>query len=156
MDRLTSFTSNLGTVSYFLILRSSTTKKFSVFIVLVLVFNVMSNICLAVLRYRIGEAGFLQALFENMKWTPFFIFFFGGISFHVLLAICAHMFNINMSWGATAKEKENSNFFREIPKIWKRFKWMYMIMFAIVGGMIYLGNFAPRGWDIVGLTTLLP
>ena len=116
----------------------------------------MSNICFAVLRYRIGEAGFLQALLENAKWTPFFIFFFGGVSFHILLAICAHMFNINMSWGATAKEKENSNFFREIPKIWKRFKWMYMLMFASVGAMIYLGNFAPRGWEIAGLTSVLP
>ena len=61
-----------------------------------------------------------------------------------------------MSWGATAKEKDNSNFFAELPKIWKRFKWMYMIMIAMIGGMIYLGCFAPHGWEITGLTAVLP
>ncbi|KAF2032045.1 hypothetical protein EK21DRAFT_61793 [Setomelanomma holmii] len=152
----------LGFMNYFLVgwfngsLDKFYIQSWDVFIVLVIVFNVMSNLCFAVLRYRVGEAGLMQALIENIKWTPFFIFFFGGVSFHILMAICAHMFNINMSWGATAKEKENSNFFQEIPKIWKRFKWMYMLMFASVGAMIYLGAFAPRGWNISGLTSVLP
>jgi hypothetical protein len=127
-----------------------------VFIVLIIVFNGLSNVCFAVMRYRIGEASLLGAFFENLKWMPFFMIFFGGVSFHILLAICSHMFSINMSWGATAKEKDNSNFFQELPKIWKRFKWMYMFMFAMVGGMIYLGNFAPHGWTIDGLTSVLP
>jgi len=116
----------------------------------------MSNVCFAVMRYRIGEAGLLKAFFENVKWMPFFMIFFGGVSFHILLAICAHMFSINMTWGATAKEKDNSNFFAEVPKIVKRFKWMYILMFLFVGGMIYLGNFAPHGWEINGLTAVLP
>jgi hypothetical protein len=93
------------------------------------------------MRYRIGEASLLGAFFENLKWMPFFMIFFGGISFHVLLAICSHMFSINMSWGATAKEKDNSNFFAELPKIWKRFKWMYGFMILAIAAMIYLGNF---------------
>jgi len=61
-----------------------------------------------------------------------------------------------MQWGATSKEKENSNFFKELPKIFKNFKWMYLFIVAIVGGMIYLGCFAPRGWDINGATAIVP
>ena len=53
---------------------------------------------------------------------PMFAIFFGGLSFHLSLAILSHMFNINMSWGTTAKEKDDSNFFKEIPKIFKNFK----------------------------------
>lgn len=150
-----STTCHRGRVSKFLPL-SILMLTLPVFVTLIVVFNLMSNICFAVMRYRIGEAGLLQALLENLKWMPFFMIFFGGVSFHILLAICAHMFSIDMSWGATAKEKDNSNFFAELPKIWKRFKWMYMLMFAMIGGMIYLGNFAPHGWEINGLTAVLP
>jgi hypothetical protein len=31
-----------------------------------------------------------------------------------------------------------------------------MIMIAMIGGMIYLGCFAPHGWEITGLTAVLP
>lgn len=116
----------------------------------------MSNISLAVLRYRLGERGLLQALVENFKWMPLFVIFFGGLSFHILMAIFAHMFSIDMNWGATAKEKDDSNFFKELPKIWSRFKWMYLLMIPLVGGMIYLGCFAPHGWEIKGFTSCVP
>lgn len=128
----------------------------AVFVTLIVVFNLMSNIALAVLRYRLGEMGLFQSLLENFKWMPFFVIFFGGLSFHVGMAICAHMFSIDMSWGATAKEKDDSNFFKELPKIWSRFKWMYMLMIPLVGAMIYLGCFAPHGWEIDGVTAVVP
>ncbi|RYN80176.1 hypothetical protein AA0117_g3140 [Alternaria alternata] len=152
----------LGALNYFLVgwlngdLDKYYVESWKIFLVLIVVFNGMSNVCFAIMRYRIGEASLLGAFFENLKWMPFFMIFFGGISFHVLLAICSHMFSINMSWGATAKEKDNSNFFAELPKIWKRFKWMYMIMIGMIGAMIYLGCFAPHGWEITGVTAVVP
>jgi hypothetical protein len=152
----------LGAMNYFLVgwlngeLDKYYVESWNIFIVLIIVFNGMSNVCFAIMRFRIGEASLLGAFFENLKWMPFFCIFFGGISFHVLLAICSHMFSINMSWGATAKEKDNSNFFAELPKIWKRFKWMYMVMILMIGGMIYLGCFAPHGWEITGVTAVVP
>lgn len=66
------------------------------------------------------------------------------------------MFSINMEWGATAKEAEQSNFFKEVPKIFKSFKWMYMFIIPCIGGMVYLGCFAPRGWEITGSTATVP
>lgn len=73
----------------------------------------MSNICLAILRYRLSEMVLVRSLCQNFLWMPFFAAFFGGIPFHLLLAICAHMFGIDMSRGATAKVKGRSTFMTE-------------------------------------------
>lgn len=131
-------------------------QAWNVYLCVILVFSVMGNVCLATLRYRLGEKGFIPALWENFRWLPFFMVFFSGLSFHLNLALLAHMFSINMEWGATSKEVENSNFFKEVPKIFKSFKWMYLVCVPIVGGMIYLGLFAPHGWDINGFPIILP
>jgi len=55
------------------------------------------------------------------------------------------MVGYNMTWGATTKEIEASNFFIEVPKIAKRFK--FSMFFALVGfvGMVFLA-FGPDGW----------
>lgn len=151
-----------GIMNYFLIgwfngeLDKFYIDSWRIFLSLIVVFNLMSNVSLAILRYRLGEKGLLEALLENFRWMPIFVIFFGGLSFHVSLAILSHMFSIDMNWGATAKEKDDSNFFVEIPKIFSRFKWMYMLMIPLVGGMIYLGCFAPHGWEIQGLTATVP
>ncbi|KAF2730709.1 hypothetical protein EJ04DRAFT_34083 [Polyplosphaeria fusca] len=151
-----------GILNYFLIgwfngeLDKFYVESWKIFVSLILVFNIMSNVTLAVLRYRLGEMGLLQSLIQNFKWMPLFVIFFGGLSFHILMAILAHMFSIDMNWGATAKEKDDSNFFKELPKIFQRFKWMYMLMIPLIGGMIYLGCFAPHGWEINGFTSTVP
>ncbi|KAF2627592.1 hypothetical protein BU25DRAFT_439989 [Macroventuria anomochaeta] len=152
----------LGLLNYFLIgwfngrLDRFYVESFQIFVALLVVFNLISNICLAAMRYRLGEMGLLASLWENFKWMPFFMVFFGGVSFHLLLAICAHMLGIDKTWGATGKEKVNSSFFEEVPKIWRRFKWMYALMLSILGAMIFFGCFAPRGWDIKGITSCVP
>lgn len=152
----------LALVNYFLVgwfngdLDKFYMESWKIFLALVIVFNAMSNVALAILRYRLGEKALLSSLVENFKWMPFFVIFFGGLSFHIAMAICAHMFCIDMNWGATAKEKDDSNFFMEMPKIFKRFKWMFMLMIPMIGVMIYLGSFAPHGWEIDGFTTIVP
>lgn len=44
----------------------------------------------------------------------------------------------------------------EIPKIFKRYKYMYMFTVPMVGCMIYLGRYAPRGYEIQGFTAIVP
>lgn len=87
---------------------------------IIIVFNGLGNIALAVMRYRVGERGLLYALFENFMWTLMLAIFLGGLSLHVSQALLAHMFEINMTWGATSKEAEFSNFFIEVPKVLKK------------------------------------
>ena len=68
------------------------------------------------------------------------------------------MFEINMTWGATSKEAENTNFFREVPRVLKTFK--FSIAFALIGiiGMIILacGSFIPYDWQIKDFIAILP
>lgn len=84
--------------------------------------------------------------------------FLGGLSLHVSSALLAHMFEINMTWGATAKEAEFSNFFMEVPKVLRKFK--FSMLFALIGivGMIILseGSFIPPDWQIKDFVAILP
>ena len=152
----------LTTLNYFLVgwmrddLIGSYLTSWEVFIALIVIFNVLGHVSLAVLRYRTGERSLLGSFFENLKWTPMMTCFFGGISFHITLALLAHLFHADMSWGATAKEKEDSNFFQEIPRIFKTFKYMYITLALIIGAMIYLGLFAPAAWAIKDFTAVVP
>ena len=125
---------------------------------IVIVFNGLGNIALAIMRYRIGEKSFFGALLENFKWVVMLSIFLGGLSLHVSQALLAHMFEINMTWGATSKEAERSNFFIEVPKVINKFK--YSIFFAVFGivAMIVLAtaSFLPYDWQIKSFIAILP
>ncbi|KAF2432593.1 hypothetical protein EJ08DRAFT_123024 [Tothia fuscella] len=131
-------------------------QSWNILIACLVVFNLAGPICLAMLRYRLGEKGLMASLVENFKWLPMFLIFFAGLSFHLNCAILSYLISVDRQWGATAKEKENSNFFKEIPKIFGKFKYMYILILLLVGGMVYLGFFAPRGWEIRTLTAVFP
>ena len=126
------------------------------FLTLIFVYSIASNVFLAILRYRLGEKGLFPSMVENFKWMPMFHIFFGGLSFHLNGAVVSHLIGYDMTWGATAKEKENSNFFKEVPKIFKSFWIMYVFALIVMGGMVYLGCFAPPGWRIDKVTAIVP
>ncbi|KAJ9635484.1 hypothetical protein H2201_003145 [Coniosporium apollinis] len=125
---------------------------------IVIVFNGLGNVALAIMRYRIGDRSFFGALLENLKWILMLAIFLGGLSLHVSQALLAHMFEIDMTWGATSKEAEFSNFFIEVPKVLKSFK--YSIAFAVFGivGMIFLAvaPWVPYDWKIRDFVAILP
>lgn len=125
---------------------------------IVIVFNGLGNIALAIMRYRTGTHTILGSLAENFKWTLMFAIFLGGLSLHVSQALLSHMFEVDMTWGATSKEAEFSNFFIEVPKVLKRFK--FSMTFAVLGivAMIVLasGNFVPHDWQIHDFVAILP
>jgi len=105
--------------------------------------NLVSSIAfVVVINLSLTWAGLqLSALWENLMWIPFLwalflqffprsslngiyyysFFFFGGLSIPMSQAILAHLFSYNISWQATKKEVERSNFFKEVPKIFRRF-----------------------------------
>ncbi|EQL03458.1 hypothetical protein OCS_00843 [Ophiocordyceps sinensis CO18] len=152
----------LSMMNYFIVgwfrdnLASCYLTSWNVFLSLVVVFNAASPVALAIFRYRTGERSLLGSLVENYKWTPMMTVFFGGISYHTSIALLAHLLNIDMQWGATAKEKEDSNFFQEMPRIFKTFKYMYLTIFLVVGAMVYLGAFAPPDWAISDFSVVIP
>lgn len=84
--------------------------------------------------------------------------FFGGVSLHMSQALLCHMFEINMTWGATSKEVEFSNFFLEVPKILKTFKYTYlMCIFGIVLMVIMAeAPFLPWSYNIDDFIAIFP
>lgn len=125
---------------------------------IIIVFNGLGNVALAIMRYRVGERGLLYALYENFKWTFMLAIFLGGLSLHVSQALLAHMFEIDMTWGATSKEAEFSNFFIEIPKVLKKFKFSMLFSLLFIAGMIILAvaPFVPYDWRITDFVAILP
>ena len=82
---------------------------------------------------------------------PRSFFFFGGLSIHLSQALLAHLFSYNMTWGATKKEVERSNFFKEIPKIFKRFWFSWLVSWILVFGIIILSTpLVPVEWRVDG------
>lgn len=154
----------LTTVNYFAVgwfngyLDKYYIDSWKVWFSIVIVFNGLGNLSLAVMRYRIGEKSFFAALLENIKWVLMLAVFLGGLSLHVSQALLAHMFEIDMTWGATSKEAEASNFFVEVPKVIKRFK--YSIAFSLVSIVVMIvlavGSFIPYSWNIKDFVAILP
>jgi hypothetical protein len=132
------------------------TDSWSIFLSVVLVFWILSNIALAVMRFRIGERSFFGGLWEAFRWQPMYCFYFYGLSFHVNKALLAHIVGYEMTWEMTKKEVENSNFFKEIPKIVNKFKYMYLVMIPLLGGVIYMAFFAPLAWRITQPVAIVP
>ena len=130
--------------------------SFKIFFSVVVVFSGISNVSLAILRYRMGVNGLLSSFYENFKWILLLYIFFGGISMHVSEAILSHLFSIDMTWTATAKEVENTTFFLELPKLLRRFKVMFTFCLLMIAGMIYVSRFAPPFWRINEFTAIFP
>ena len=86
-----------------------------------------------------------------MFWALFSFFFFGGLSIPLSQAILAHLFSYDMTWGTTSKEVERSNFFKEVPKIFRRFRVSLLVSFVIVAGMAIVATpLVPLQWRIGG------
>jgi membrane glycosyltransferase len=122
--------------------------SFRIYFAIITVFYVCGNLALAILRHRTGEKTFLPSLWENVKWVPCFTVFLGGVSMHICQALVSHMLSINMTWGSTSKEAEETNFFVEIPRILRNFRGtlIYCVLIAIT--MVVLAQFAPEFWRI--------
>ena len=130
--------------------------SWKIFVGMAFVFNVLSPLAYAMLRHRLGQTTFFVAIWETLKWTPMFLLFFGGISFHLLKALICHFFSIKMEWTTTAKELEASGFRIGLDRIVRDFKWMYLMIVPLAGGMVYLATYAPRGWQVKDFAAIVP
>lgn len=74
------------------------------------------------------------------------------MSIHLTVALLAHMFSYNITWGATKKEVERSNFFIEVPRILKRFWFAFAVSLACFASMVLfsLESVVTADWLIPG------
>jgi hypothetical protein len=74
------------------------------------------------------------------------------------------MFSYNIQWGATKKEVERSNFFVEIPRIFKRFWLSFVLCGLCAAAMIVLTlpaipmdwRIDPHNWDVIFPVSIAP
>ncbi|KAF2258386.1 hypothetical protein CC78DRAFT_478949 [Lojkania enalia] len=130
--------------------------SWKIFVGMAVVFNVLSPLAYAMLRHRLGHKTFFWSVVESAKWMPFFLLFFGGLSFHLLKAIFCHFFSVQIEWTATAKELTESGFRVGLDRIVRDFKYMYLFLFPLTAGIIYLATSAPRGWEITDFAAIVP
>ncbi|KAF8874734.1 glycosyl transferase family group 2-domain-containing protein [Infundibulicybe gibba] len=125
---------------------------FETWLATTVVFFGSGNIGYTLLEYRLGQKQLLRGFLENVMWIPSCaFFFFGGLAIPVSQAILAHMFSYNISWSATVKEVQRSNFFKEIPKIAKRFWFPLGVSLVLIAVMIVLSTtLVPYQWRIDG------
>ncbi|TFK24102.1 hypothetical protein FA15DRAFT_593031 [Coprinopsis marcescibilis] len=131
--------------------------SFEIWLATTVVFWGSGTVGYTLLEYRLGVKSLLGALFENLIWIPFF--FFGGLAIPLTQAILAHLFSYNMQWAATKKEVERSNFFKEIPKIAKRFWFPLLFSFVVLAGIVILATpLVPLEYrvDGTGWAVILP
>lgn len=99
-----------------------TVRSFEILLACTVVFPLAGNIAYTLLEYRLGHRSLLSVFIESITWIPFLyvptdtftfpddprplpsFFFFGGLSIHLSMAILAHLFSYNITWGATTKE----------------------------------------------------
>lgn len=158
----------LTLMNYFLIgwfngfLDQAYINSFEVYFGIVIVFQGLGTVSLAVLRYRVEHRSLFGALLENFTWLVLLTIYLGGISLHVSQAILSYLFSVNMTWGATAKEAESTSFFHEIPNILKKFKFTFLYCITMVTGMIIMAGVGPVGalvpydWRITTFTAVFP
>ncbi|KAK3392052.1 glycosyl transferase family group 2-domain-containing protein [Sordaria brevicollis] len=130
--------------------------SFAIYCSIIVVFTALGNLSLAILRYRTNKQTLIGGLIDNLKWIPMFTIFLGGISIHITQAILCHFFEIDMVWGATAKEVEEVHFGQEIVRILKRFKFTFLYCFLMTGLIVAGWFFFPHPWKIQKLYSVYP
>ena len=125
--------------------------SFEVWLATTVVFFGSGTIAYTLLEYRLGHKELLWSFLENVKWVPFFFFFFGGLAIPMSISILAHMLSLNITWSATVKEVQRSNFFKEVPKILKKFWFSLTVSWIIIAGIIISStSLVPIGWRVDG------
>ena len=123
--------------------------SFQILIATLMVFDVSIPVVNAVYRYRTRQAPLMFALYENFKYIMLLAIFFGGLSIHVTQSLVWHLTGFQMHWDSTAKSLESSYFLKEIPMIWKKYKYLYigLLTFSLV--LIVLASpMVPTTWQI--------
>lgn len=116
----------------------------------------LGQIALVIHLFRIGKNTLIGALSRAIKWIPFFLVFFTVLTFPIGITLCAHPFNISMSWAATGKEVVRTNFFVEFPKIFKRFRLLLIWSILNLAVLIVLMFFTPVTWRIDDVFYIAP
>lgn len=112
--------------------------SWGIWISLVVVFNGFASVAFSMLRHQMKEEQFWKAILQAIKWLPFLVLFFSGISINCAKALLCHAFSVNIEWASTAKEMGPTGFYIGLDKMVKSFKWTWGICVFLSAGMYLL------------------
>ncbi|KAM6513607.1 hypothetical protein FALCPG4_015992 [Fusarium falciforme] len=124
------------------------TPSWGIWVSLLVVFNGVASVSFSMTRHRLKEKSFWVTIIETIKWLPFLLLFFGGISINCAKALLCHAFSINIEWASTSKELGPTGIYIGLNKMMHRFKYTFLVCIVIAAGMIYMAVGAPWGWTI--------
>ncbi|KAK0392498.1 hypothetical protein NLU13_1993 [Sarocladium strictum] len=124
------------------------TPSWGIWVSLLVIFNGVASVSFSMTRHRLKEKSFWVTILETVKWLPFLLLFFGGISINCAKALLCHALSINIEWASTSKELGPTGIYIGLNKMMHRFKWTFLICIVIAAGMIYMAVGAPWGWRI--------
>jgi hypothetical protein len=112
--------------------------SWGIWISLVVVFNLVGSIAFSSARHQLKEENFWRAMLQALKWLPFMVLFFGGISLNCAKALLCHAFSINIEWASTSKEAGPTGFYISMGQMVKAFKWTW-----VVCGLLATSKYPP-------------
>ncbi|WVQ83999.1 hypothetical protein IAT38_006144 [Cryptococcus sp. DSM 104549] len=126
-------------------------------LVCIILFVGLCNIAFITLRYRLKIPDCSKLAWDQIKWIPFFSIFFTGMSMPMSAALVSHLVGYNMTWSTTIKTVEKSNFFLQMPIIWRRF-WPQLVFFSlcVVAMIITSSSLMPSGYRVNNIEVYVP
>ncbi|OCF41165.1 hypothetical protein I317_04995 [Kwoniella heveanensis CBS 569] len=131
--------------------------SWQVTLVCIILFTGLCNVAFITLRYRLKLPNCGQMAVDQIKWIPYFSIFFTGMSMPMSAALVSHLVGYNMTWSTTVKTVEKSNFFLQLPIIWRRF-WPQLSFFGLCVPMMIItsSSLMPPGYRFLGVEVYVP
>ncbi|OCF59087.1 hypothetical protein L486_03586 [Kwoniella mangroviensis CBS 10435] len=131
--------------------------SWKVTLVCIILFTGLCNVAFITLRYRLKIPNCGQLAFDQIKWIPYFSIFFTGMSMPMSAALVSHLVGYNMTWSTTVKTVEKSNFFLQLPIIWRRF-WPQLSFFGLCVPMMIItsSSLMPAGYRVSSIEVYVP
>lgn len=127
--------------------------NFDVWVTVSLIFTLCGGPGLVIARARCGHQTLWGAFKDCISHLPASAVFFSGLSYHILTALCSHMFSFNMSWTTTNKDFTESS----ITQVFRRFWTVYAVCATFLAGIaISASPLFSIKWRIQGFNALVP
>ncbi|KAF8858054.1 hypothetical protein BDZ45DRAFT_704971 [Acephala macrosclerotiorum] len=91
-----------------------------------------------------------------VDWFSSEIFVGVAVVFNILSPLAFAMLHHSLGEKVFFLEVEKQGFRVGLDKIFRDFKFMYMFCVSVIGGMVYLGTTALRGWTITDFAAIMP